>query len=182
MGAQKRLLLTIAVIFLFVTCGWSKTIWTMSYEDDQTCWSCTMHYLQENEIMLTGYSYSFIRSFLEIFLIKAESDGDIIWTRTINDSGKELNLVGRKNKGEDEIVVRCSDFDRGEEIWRAETIKESEIEQKTKPDKGSALFKESIKTEGKALSQGEINLPPKGDLFGEMLKLAGREMPTKYEK
>jgi len=97
---HRILLLSLSLALFSLSSGASaEMLWSMSHDDEYGSWGCSAHLLQDGEIVITGYIVSFPDKMSDLFLIKSDIEGNIIWTRTVKEGDKEISMFGELPAG-----------------------------------------------------------------------------------
>jgi hypothetical protein len=78
-------------VLLIKTNSSGDTLWTKIYGGLKDDFGCQIIKSNDGNIVICGFSYSnTTESFCDIYLIKVNTDGDTLWTRTYPDQGQEI--------------------------------------------------------------------------------------------
>jgi hypothetical protein len=68
--------------YLIKTDSLGDTLWTRSFGGSNADYSRSVHQTSDGGFIVTGYTYSFGAGLIDIYLIKTNSLGDTLWTKT----------------------------------------------------------------------------------------------------
>lgn len=87
-----------ADVFLIKTDGYGDTLWTRSYGGDLVDAGRSIRQTSDGGYIIAGFTTSFGAGGRDLYLIKADSTGDTVWTRTFggvfDEEGRCVQLVG----------------------------------------------------------------------------------------
>ena len=69
-------------MYLIKTDAVGDTLWTHTYGGQREEMSCSVHQTQDKGYIVAGHSYSFCPSECDFYIVRADSAGDTLWTRT----------------------------------------------------------------------------------------------------
>ena len=76
-------------LWLIRTNASGDTLWTRTYGGSDDDWGYFVRQTSDGGYIVTGYTYSFGAGAADVYLIKTDSTGDTLWTRTYGGSGND---------------------------------------------------------------------------------------------
>ncbi|MGB9722032.1 MAG: T9SS type A sorting domain-containing protein [bacterium] len=98
-----------AQIYLIRVDPWGDTIWTRTYGGGGRDWGMCVRQTADSGFIITGFTDSFGDS-LQIYLIKTDSIGDTLWTKTYGGPGNEVGYAVDITQDKGYVIVGGSGF------------------------------------------------------------------------
>jgi uncharacterized delta-60 repeat protein len=95
--------------YLVKTNNDGDTLWTRTYGGDYDDWANSVQQANDGGYIVAGLSRSFGAGFSDIYLVKTNSQGDTVWTRTFGSTGDEDAQFVQQTTDGGYIVAGASD-------------------------------------------------------------------------
>jgi len=103
-------------VYLVKTDAVGDTIWTRTYGGSDGDWGASVAQTSDGGYIVAGYTYSFGAGLSDVYLVKTDSVGDTMWTRTYGGSKLDWGYSVAQTSDGGYIVAGLYDYD-----WEAET-------------------------------------------------------------
>jgi hypothetical protein len=91
-------------VYLIKTNSLGDTLWTRTYGGDFIDWGYSVQQTSDGGYIITGYNYSFA-DVTDVYLIKTNSVGDTIWTRTYGGTSYDVGYSVQQTSGGGYIIA-----------------------------------------------------------------------------
>ena len=94
-----------ADIYLLRTDSLGDTLWTKTYGDSSQEWGYSVQETQEGGYILTGQTTSFGSGLQDVYLIRTDSSGETLWTKTYGDTSAEGSFSIQKTLDGGYVII-----------------------------------------------------------------------------
>jgi hypothetical protein len=95
--------------YLIKTDSLGDTLWTGTYGGTNDDYGWSVSQTSDKGFIMTGYTYSYGAGSSDIFLVKTDSLGNTLWTRTYGGTATEVGSSIQNTTDEGNIIAGCTD-------------------------------------------------------------------------
>lgn len=116
-------------LYLVKTDSYGDTVWTRTYGGSNSDGACCVQHTTDGGYIIAGRTISFGAGYVDLWLVKTDSLGDTLWTRTFGTALEEWGYYVQQTFDGGYIVVGYQMFSAGEgDVWLIKTDSQGMLE------------------------------------------------------